>query len=84
MIKTPRKKKKTRKIGYFHLDKDLNIEALRKSSVAVPPNIRIEPNEVRRVWINGQYAGLIWAERAGLVARTFRKYGHRVRIRKVK
>jgi len=79
-----RKKKETRKIGYFHLDKDLNIEALRKSPVAVPPDIRIKGNEVRRVWINGQYAGLIWAARSGLVARTFRQHGHRVRIRKVK
>ena len=72
------------KIGYFHLDKDLNIQALKKSSAAVPPNIEIKKNEVRRIWINKEYAGLIWALRASLVAKTFRQYGHRVRIRKLK
>lgn len=72
------------KIGYFHLDKDLNIQALKKSAAAVPTNIEIKKNEVRRIWINGEYAGLIWAVRANLVAKTFRQYGHRVRIRRLK
>lgn len=74
---------KKQKIGYFHLDKDLNIQALKNSPAAVPQNIEIRKNEVRRVWINGEYAGLVWAVRANLVAKTFRQHGHRVRIRKL-